>query len=196
MLTGYLSTLPTDILHDTGILQIGATAIGVTRGAPKFDTGWSVENLPFDGKHAPIRGLDRKFYGEPVISATIIEFGPAASGNQIAKLEAGSSAADSGVTPNTKTTITPKAGGQLYVAGDYITNLRLIFERGIVAGAGVKKYAAVLFAVALCRKWDLQGQDKDGAIISVEFVARKDMASGTTADAPYLIELHETLPAS
>lgn len=194
MLTGYTANLPNDTLLDSGVLYVGSTVIGVTRGAPKFDPAFTVENLPFDGKHAPIKGLDRKFFGEALIAATIAEFGPATHGNQIAKLEPGSASVDTGVTPNTLTTITPKAGGQLYASGDYLANLRLIFERGITSGAGVKKYAAILMASAFCRKWDLQGQDKDGAIISVEFVGRKDMASGTTADAPYLIELREALP--
>lgn len=196
MLTGYLTTLPTDVLLDTGILRVGATNIGSTRGAPKFDPVFTVENLNFDGKHAPIMGLDRKFYGESFFSATIIEFGPAASGNQIAKLETGIASVDTGTTPNTLTTLTPRAGGVLYVTGDYLVNVRLIFERGVVAGASIKKYAAVNFPAAIVRKWDLQGQDKESAIIGVEIAARKNMASGTTADAPYLIELHESLPAA
>lgn len=194
MLTGYQTTLPSDVLLDTGVLKIGAALIGVTRGAPKFDPAFTVENLGFDGKHAPILGLDRKFHGESLITATILEFGPAASGNQIARLEPGSVAVDSGTTPNTITTITPQAGGSLYVAGNYVSDLRLIFERGIAAGASVRKYAAIHMAKAFCRKWDLQGQDKSEAIINVEFVGRKDMSTGTTADATYSIILYETLP--
>lgn len=197
MLTGYLTTLPSDVLLDTGVLYSGTgpgVIMGVTRGAPKWDPGFAIENLPFDGKHAPIKGLDRKFFGEPKITATLLEFGPAASGNQIAKLEPGSSSADSGTTPNTKTAITPAAGGILYVAGNYLVDVRLMFERGLAAGAGVKTFAAILLKCAFISKWDLQGQDKDGAIISIELVGRKDMASGTTADSPYIIELYETKP--
>lgn len=194
MLTGWLATLPSDVLLDTGVLKVGATFIGVTRGAPKFDPGYTIESLTFDGKHADVLGLQRKFHGIALITATIIEFGPAASGNQIAKLEPGSASVDTGTTPNTITTITPQAGGVLFAAANYLTDLRLIFERGIVAGVSVKKYAAIRMAKAFCRKWDLQGQDKDSAIISAEFVGVKDMSAGTTADAAYTIELYETLP--
>jgi hypothetical protein len=197
MLTGYLTTLPADVLLDTGVLFTGtgpAVRIGVTRGAPKWDPAFTVENLPFDGKHAPIKGLDRKFHGESKITATLLEFGPSTGGNQIAKLEPGSSSADSGTTPNTKTLITPAVGGVLYVAGNYLADARLIFECGRVAAAGVKTFAAILMKSAVITKWDLQGQDKDGAIIGIELVGRKDMASGTTADATYVIELYETIP--
>lgn len=194
MLTGYLTTLPSDVLLDSGVLKVGTAFIGVTRGAPRFDPAYTIENLGFDGKHADILGLDRKFHGSALITATIIEFGPTASGNQIPKLEPGSAAVDSGTTPNTQTVVTPQAGGVLFVAGNYLSNVRLIFERGIVAGASVKKYAAIHMAKALLRKWDLQGQDKDNALINIEIVGRKDMAAGTTADASYTIELYETLP--
>jgi hypothetical protein len=194
MLTGWLSTLPSDVLFDTGVLFVGSTPIGVTNGAPKFDPGRTFDNVDFDGKHAPIKGLDRSFHGEPKISGTLIEFGDSGSGNQLAKLEPGAGSATTGVTPNTLTTITPKTGGNLMVVGDYQANVRLIFERGIAAGAGIKKYAAVLFPVAFVQKYDLAGADKKNPLINFEIVARKDMASGVTGDAAYAIELRESLP--
>lgn len=196
----YTANLPIDVLLDHGtfyqgnVLIASCTNMGVTKGAPKFDPMSTIENLTFDGKDAPIKGLDRKFYGPAKISATMIEFGPAASGNQIAKLEQNIANVDSGTTPNTLSTLTPAAGRVLYVAGNYLSYFRLVFPRGIVAGAGVKKYAGICFPCALITKWDLQGQDKDNAQISIEVEARKDMASGTTADAPFLIELYETVP--
>jgi hypothetical protein len=197
----YSVNLPIDVLLDHGtffqgnVLIASCTALGVTRGAVKFDPMWTLENIGFDGKDAPIKGLDRKFYGPAKMSATMIEFGPAASGNQIPKLEVGIANADTGTTPNTLSTLTPAPGRVLYVAGNYLTYLRCVFPRGIVAGAGIKKYAGICFPCALVTKWDLAGQEsKDVAIYNVEFEARKDMAAGTTADAPYLIELYETIP--
>lgn len=194
MLNGYLSTLPSDVLLDTGVLYVGSTPVGSSKGPPKWDPGRAFDNVDFDGKHAPIKGLDRLFHGEPKISGTLIEFGDSGSGNQIPKLEPGSSSATTGVTPNTLTTITPKVGGGFLASGDYQANVRLIFERGITAGAGVKKYAAILLPVAFVQKYDLQGSDKKNAVINYELVGRKDMASGTTADAAYVIELRESLP--
>src|SRR4051794_4724849 len=138
MLTGYAATLPDDTMMDSGILQVGSAIIAATKGEPEFDPAFVVENFDFDGKQAPIKGLDRRFNGESKVSATIFQFGPAASGAQLAKIEAGSSEATTGTTPNTITTVTPKVGGALYASGDYLTDFRLIFERGITAGAGVK----------------------------------------------------------
>lgn len=196
MLTGYSANLPSDVLLDSGVLYIGGTKIGVSRGGWKFDPAFEIQNVDFDGKHAPIKGLDRKFHGESMISGQIIEFGAAATGDQIAKLEQTSSSADTGVTPDTLTTITPDDGGGFIAAGDYHSNVRVVFERGIAAGTGVKKYAAVLFASALIKTYKLAGQDKNHPVIDVEIVGRKGMASGTTAGPTYVIELRESLPAS
>lgn len=194
-LTGYTDNLPEDTILDHGTVYDGPTKIGVTRGGVKWDPGWTIENIPFDGSDTPIKGLDRKFYGEPMLSFTLIEFGPTSpQGAQIEKLEAGSAAADSGTTPNTLTTITPKAGRQIYASGDYLSDIRVLFHRAITPGAGVKQYAAIYLPCALVRKWSLAGGDKDAATIDVELVGRKDMASGTTADAAYKIELRESEP--
>lgn len=195
-LNGYTPNLPSDALLDTGIVMVGNEVIGVTRGAPQFSPEFEIENIEFDGKTAPIRGLDRKFYGAAKISGTLIEFGPTATGEQIQRLEAGISAAvDTGTTPNTLSTFTPKVGGQLYASGDYLTDVRVIFERGIAVGAGIKKYAAILFPVALVKLYGpMQGEDRKHVSIPFEIEARKDMASGTTNDAPYKIELRESMP--
>ena len=48
-----------------------------------------------------------------------------------------------------KTIITPNASGELYVAGDYLTNLRYVFSR--LSGG----YAQVRFPKALCTKYQL-----------------------------------------
>jgi hypothetical protein len=193
-INGYNANLINDILFGPGVVRIGSTNIGVTKGPPKFDPGWTLENVMFDGKDAPIYLLDRKFYGEPIMSFTILEFGPAASGNQVAKLEAGSTAVDSGTTPNTKTTVTPRVGRTLFVAGDYLSDVYIINPRAIVTGASIKGYASVHFAKALVKKWDLEPTDKEEVKINVEIGGRKDMTAGTTADAPYDIVYWETLP--
>lgn len=190
-LTGHTANLPSDVLLDMGILMIGSTVIGVTRGAPQFSPNIEVDSLEFDGRHAPIKGGDRFFYGPAKFTATLIEFGDSSTGNQIAKLLPGSTSASAG-SPNV-TTITPKVGGGFVASGDYNSDVRLIFERGI--GSGTKKYAAVLFPCALVEQWDsLQGETKKGASYQITIGARKDMASGTTADAPFKIELREALP--
>lgn len=197
----YSTNTPIDHIIGHGTIFQGnaliasSTNLGVTRGGVKFDPAWVIENVGFDGKDADIKGLDRKFYGKAKITATMLEFGPAASGNQIPKLEAGIAAVDSGTTPNTLTTLTPAAGRVLYVVGNYIDYFRIVWRRGIVAGAGIKSFVGICFPCAIVTKWDLAGNEgRDAATYNIEVEARKDMASGTTADAPYLIELYETIP--
>ena len=184
-LTGYTANLPTDVLIDSGVLYFGSVVIGVTDGAPKFDPKRNYHQVNFDGKHAPVRLLDRIIHDEAVISATLMEFGGAASGNQLAKLEGGATVATVGAV----TTTTPVASGTFMAAGAYVVDLRLLFQRG-VAGT----YAAIYMPFAICHKWDLQGMNKAEAKISCEFAGRIDLATGNIADPTYRVELRTTLP--
>ena len=81
----------------------------------------------------------------------------------------------------------------MYAAGDYISNLRWIFERGTSAGSG--PYAAIYFPIAICTKWSMKGQDKKEAQISFEFEAVGD-PNVDLGIAPYLIELRTALPTT
>src|SRR5262245_44778156 len=114
--------LPSDALFDQGIVRIGSTNWGVTKGPPSFTPNRTMMNSEFDGKTVPLKLLDRIIHGEPTVEFTAIELGPALTGNQIAKLEPGSTSADTGVSPNTKTTVTPLAGNQFLLAASYITD--------------------------------------------------------------------------
>lgn len=194
--TGYSANTVSDIVRDAGIMRINGATFGLTKGGLKFDPGWEIRNIGegLDGIDAPIYLLDRKFYGKSRFSGTICELGPAATGNQIAKLEAGSSSADSGSTPNTKTTITPRVGRTMFVAADYLSDVYLISTRGIAIATGVKAFPSIHFAKALVVKWDFQTNDRDPAAISFEIESRKDMSAGTTADAPFDIVYWETYP--
>ena len=190
---GYLSTTPSDLLASPAIIRVGSTNIGTTRGGVRWDPGWTVETIPFDGMHAPVMGLQRKFYGEAKLSFTLQDIGLAATGNQIAKLEAASSAASAG-SPNV-TTITPEDGGTVFDSDNYLSNVRAIWHR-TVAGGGTTQYYAILLAKAYVMKWTLSdsGNVRDIATIEVELCGVKDMSAGTTNDAPYVIEYREALP--
>lgn len=197
LLTGYLDTLPDDVLLGTAILMVGAVKVGATRGSPTWNSNITYTNLEFDGKQAPVKGLDRRIQGEPIMAGTLIEFGPTGSGLQIPKLEPGSSSADTGVTPDTLTTITPKAGGLFMVDGDYLQDVRLLYRRGILAAAGVKHYAAILFPWAFVHRYgpiQAGAAANTEATIPFEIAARLDPA-GSLDVAPYKIELRESLPA-
>lgn len=194
--TGYTANLVNDIVKDAGKIVIGGATFGILKGGARFDPGWEIQNLAvgLDAVDAPIYLLDRKIHGEPVLSFTIVELGPSTHGNQVAKLEAGASSVDTGTTPATKTTITPKAGRTLYAAGDYLSDVYLVATRTIAAAASVKGYPSIHFAKALVRKWDLQTMDKDKVSINVEIAGRKDMAAGTLADAAFDLVFWETAP--
>lgn len=191
MITGYLSTFPTDVLLNMGVLYYSksgvATKIGVTDGAPDFDPGVELEDITFDGMRCRLKALTRRVGFKPVIKGTLKEFGPAASGGQIALLEPGQvEAAPDG---NGTKVVTPKPAGALYAAGDYISNLRWIFDRG------QSGYAAIYFPNALCTKWSMKGVDKKEAQISFEFEAVLDTALDLSV-APYLLEIRTALPTT
>lgn len=182
MITGYSTDLPDDILLDTGVLFVGSTPVGASRGGLSFEPGRETTNVEFDGKRSDIKGLDRVSRWNSMISGTFIEFDE----TDIARLEPGStSAAVGGVT-----TITPKVAGTLFASGDYLTNVRLVYQRGNGA------YAAVLFASAFAKKWGpMRGQDKGEAEIPVELHARLVVAAnGDVPKCPYVVELRDALP--
>ena len=189
--SGYLSTLPADVMINPALVPIGFTAIGVTRGGVKFDNGITYENPDFDGKHAPIYLLDRKIVGVPKATFTMIEFGPASSGAQISKLEPGLSQATTTATTGDSTVITPLAGGSFLAAGSYQSDFRLIWDRGV--GAGTTRYAIILFAKALFTKYAINGAGTGEATIDVEVEARKNMSSGAVTDVPYVVEYRQLL---
>lgn len=190
-LTGHSANFPSDVLLDMGIPMVGSTAIGVTNGPPKFSPAIELAISEFDGMQAPLKGMDRFFYGQAEVSFTLMELGDSATGNQIAKLLPGSSSASAG-SPNV-TTITPKGGGIFLAAGDYLTDFRLLFERGI--SSGTKKYFAIYFPCGLVLPtWDLQGEARKYAKSAVTIGARRDMTSGNVYDAPFKLELREALP--
>lgn len=181
-LNGYDGSLPSDALLDSGVLYVGSTPIGVSRGGLSFDPGRQVRNIPFDGKRSDVKGLDRITGWDAKISGTLLEF----AGTDIARFEPGSTNA----TVSTTTTYTPKSAGTIFASGDYLTDVRLIFER---AGGG---YAAVYFAQGFVDKWGpLKGSDNAEAEIGIQISARAVVAAAADVPKPpYVIEIRTALP--
>jgi hypothetical protein len=289
-----IANFPSDILYNPGLVYIGSGKFGATSGPPKFTASRTVENIPFDGKYADVKGLDRVMHGNASIAFTMIELGNAPTGNQLPVFEPGvtnattsapgapgtitpvgaitggtlaagsyfykvvavslggdsvASAEATGTvasgtsgsvaltvaavtgatgykwyrgtaagleslyfssvgptftdiggagtlgTPNIATnstiTYTPQSAGALVAVGAYVTDFRILWERG-AEGSG--KYFAIRFPVALCTKFAVEGQDKKNALIPVEFTARLDLTSGNTTDAPYVLEYRTSTP--
>ena len=166
--SGYTTTMPTDVLLDTGVLMLAAVVVGVSRGGLTFDPGIELRNVPYDGKKAPVVGLDRITSRAPRISGTLLE----ASGADFINYEPGAATPD----------VTLAKQGALLAAGVYLTTLALLFHRG---GGGT---VVVTFAKALCVKYDVVGQVDGEAEIACEFEARA--VHGATPDegtVPYTI---------
>jgi hypothetical protein len=295
-LSGYVNAnFPSDILYNTGVVFAGSTRFGVTKGPPKFTTNRAFNNIDFDGKYASLVGLDRPTHGDPSLAFTMLEIGPAATGNQILKLEPGvtlatttapatpgtitptpsitggaltagtyfykvtainaggeslasaevSSTVASGVTGSialsitavgtatayrwyrgtgaglenvyyqsasnaftdvggastlgtppaggsgTTTTYTPKSSGALLAIGDYVADVRAMWERG---SDGSGNYFGVYLPYALCTKYDIAGQDTKEGLISVEFMGRINPATQVITDPAYKLEYRNSLP--
>lgn len=181
MPSGYTTSLPANVLLDVAVLsrEIASTVtpFGVSRGGMSFNPNKEMRNVEFDGKRAPIAGLDRVTGFKPTIEGTFIQLGTA----QIDDLEPASSVATSTGTPSTFT-ITPYDASTLIAVGDLITNLRMRYNR---LGGG---YVDIIFPTAICTQYEVSGQDNNEAEVKATFEARQTPTDGTTTDdAPYRI---------
>ena len=184
-LTGYTSSLPSDILLDSGVLYVNTTVFGAFQGGLKFDPGITYLNTEFDGKRSPVKGLDRVSMRMPKISGTVIQL---STGN-VAQVEPGVTTATTGAWAGS-TSYAPKAAGQLLATGDYLSEVRCIWQRG-GATSSAGSYVQVRFPSGLCTKYDITGQDGAEVAIAIEIEARLDpTVSGFSniGSAPFRIE--------
>jgi len=137
------------------------TKIGVTRGGLRYVPGHELRNIPYDGKMAPVKGLDRITNRVPQIVGTFLQ---ATNVNIMSRYEPG------GATPETL-----QDSGVFFESGDYITNLAIVFKRSDGSTFGWN------FANAICQTYEAQGQAAEGELeISATFEAR--LAHGATPD--------------
>lgn len=196
-LSGYTSTLPTDVLLDSGVLYIGSTVFGAFAGGLKFDPGVTYRNMDFDGKRSPVKQLDRVTMRMPKISGTVIQLSPDSATLVSGKVNVIEPAATTNATGawSGSTSYEPKAAGNLLVANDYISNVRAIWQRGS-STASTGAYVQVRFPSALVTKYDMTGSEGAEVAIAIEIEARLDTAlSGFTSvgAAPFRIEYLTTI---
>lgn len=181
-LTGYSSTLPTDVILDAGVLFLnGSTAYGALKNVT-VNLGQQWRNLAddIDGTYYPIATLDVRTGGVPFIEGELQQLGD----TQILDLEPGGTS----VTVAPTTTVTPQGAGDLLAVGDYKTNVRVAFRRG---GGG---YTWVKFPLALVRGESIQGGAKGAAgSAKIRIEARQAANATDTGVAPYVIENSTTL---
>lgn len=184
-LTAWNGQIPSDVLLDSGILQIGSSVFSATEGGLKYDPGVTRRNIEFDGKRSQVALLDRNVMFAPKISGTIIQV----PSTVIIQVEGGATTVTVTGGPTGATQVTAKSGGVLYATGDYLANVRMIFERtdGTIF--------QIRFPKALITKWDLAGKDKEEAKWNVEIEARLDMSvtGAKVYDPPMVYEYSAAL---
>jgi len=174
-LSGYNDRLPDDVLLNTGVLFAGNHPLGITRGGPVFDPGITYRQTPYDGQLADRVGLDRRVYYKPHFTGQLVQFGT----DDMSRLEPGGVQTSPG--GNVTTRLTPIAAGTYFTSGQYVTNLRLVYQRG--SGGFVQ----VRMAAALCEKWTVKGTDREEGLVDFDF-AGKAAAADAEGTAPYVIE--------
>jgi len=191
-LTGYNSDFPADVLLDSGVLYIGSVVWGAFAGGIKFDPGVTYRNTDFDGKRSPVKGLDRVTMRMPKITGTVIQLPAAATANAaggITTIDPGAAINATGAWTGS-TSYAPKSAGQLLASGDYLSNVRAIWQRG-GATSSAGSYVQVRFPSALCTKYDITGAEGSEVAIALEIEARLDPTlSGFSniGSAPFRIE--------
>jgi hypothetical protein len=177
-LTSWTPNILNDVLMDTGILYIGASAFAAQDGGVKYDPMVTLRQIPFDGSRAPIVGLDRVVEYKPKITGNVIEL----ERTNLLQLHPGASAVTIAGGPAGASQYWPKRAGVNYLVGDYLTNVRLIWLRTD------NTYFQVRFPKAIVVKWDIAAQDKQEGKIAIELEARLDMApSGALPSDPPMV---------
>jgi hypothetical protein len=177
-MNGYSSATPTDLIIDSGQLRVFNTVFGVTLGSLRFDPGIEIRNAEFDGKRAPVAGLDRIIFRRPTITCTLLEM----SATKMAQLIPGAGSNTVGQV----TTITPPDANVFLTPLDTV---RAIFQRSN------GRFWEFRLSRAMPLWGGIEGEDQGEAGIPVTFEGR---AIGTDAstiiDAPYIVLEYDAIP--
>jgi hypothetical protein len=186
----YTTNMPNVIGLDTAVFYVGTTPLGVTDGGQKFDPKKTFLNIPFDGKRAPIAGLDRTTKFESEISAKFLQCDISA----FLDYEAGS-VSSSGSSGNVIMIQTIQQASQLIATGSLLQDLRCIWKLGSTNPL-VTIYRQVRFYRAIVTKYTAAWKDNGSMEIDATFSARLDLAvAGLNTDsAPYIIEDLSSVP--
>lgn len=165
MPSGFLTTLPSKVVLDEGVLYHNSTtAFGVTAGPWSYDPGEGWQNIDFAGKRSDVAGLDRVVTRMPKLTGQMIAINSTTS----ATLFTGST------QTGTPLVVTPVAASGLVSANG--TNVKVYFKQGDGTFFGI------VFAKALIKITSISGQDKDKALLDVTIEARQDLSASTDTD--------------
>jgi hypothetical protein len=151
---------------------ISGTKFGLTQGGVDFDPGRKDREIEFDGKRAPVQGLEYPIDYDSQLKFKVIVFGS----NQVSVLEPGSTTAGEVITPIACSTLYPLSG--------YLTDVRA----ASVSGDG--GLFIVHFPVARVIHWKLDSKDKQESMLDITLKAYLDAteAETSTDGCPYRIE--------
>lgn len=183
MKTGFSAATLGATTYGAGVLMIGSTYLGVSKGGVTFDPGREIRQVEFDGLVSPIVGNDRVVGWRPTISGTFLE----ASDANLAKLEFG--VALVGATQPKIITPLP-ANTYLVKATHYVADARLIVDRG--DGTMI----AYHFPYGVVASYTYKTNDKGEGEFSVTIEARLDPAGTPLAldVCPYRVETRSAVP--
>lgn len=185
MPSGATATTPTVVGLGAGLIYIGSTLWGATRGGIRFTNGQEMRPIEFDGRTGRVMLHDRIVAWDPLMSFDIIEFSAAV----LARLNPGSTS----ITAGGVTTVTPRDANLLFAAGDYMTNFFAAWRRGDGT------YFRILFPKALVVGYEgPNGTDKEEAVASVSVAPALDLAAvGVTTDScPFVTATGLVTPTS
>lgn len=165
---------PSAFVLDAGVIMVGSTVIGATRGGMTFDPGIEYRHIEFDGKTTDIAGLHRIVEYNATISGEMLDLTDAA----ISRYFPGSSSDGS-----SNNLFTMKAARDMLVTGDYLTNLIWKGQQS----DGTAENLIITFARALVQDVSFRTNDRDEGLVSVTFKAVLDVNASDLEAAPFTI---------
>jgi hypothetical protein len=145
------------VAYDAGVLTIGGTAWGLTRGGFAYDPQRTVEQWPYDGNLYPVVALDAVAALQPILKGDVLTFSPTHA------LYAEPGGSQSGAVDISTTHVAP---GTTLAEGDYLTNVAWTVPR---FDGGYIRYR---FPSALVTRYSAKSQDNDEHLVSLEIAAR------------------------
>lgn len=186
-LSSYTTTFPSNVLLDSGVLYIGSSIWSAHEGGLEFSDGAQRRAIGFDGKRSDVVGLDRIIGWDARLKGTVYEV----TADLAKQYVGGGTLVTVTGGPSGATQVQPKPAGTMYATGDYLSNVRAIWQR--TDGTFVQ----VRFPKALVMEWGpMTGKDNEEMRLGINVQAKLDMSvSGQlTTNPPYVIEFFTAQP--
>ena len=165
---------PQAVVLDAGVLMVGSTVIGATRGGMTFDPGVQLRHIEFDGKTTDIAGLHRIVEYNTTISGDILDTTDAAIGRYFP------GATSDGSSDNL---FTMKDARDFFVTGDYLTNFKFKGQQT----DGTNENLIITFPRALVESATFKTNDRDEGVWTVTIKAVLDVNASNLEAAPFTI---------